>query len=398
MAGPLVGVKVLELAGIGPGPFAAMMLADMGAEVVRIDRVDTAAPSERRRRADVLGRGRRSIAVDLKHEAGVGTLLRMVQDADVLLEGFRPGVAERLGIGPDECLASNRRLVYGRMTGWGQHGPLSTTPGHDINYIALAGALDGIGRVGQPPTPPLNLVGDFGGGGMFLIAGVLAALLERERSGMGQVIDAAMVDGAAVLMAMFYGLAELGAWQAERGTNSIDSGSHFYDVYECSDGRYVAIGAVERQFYAELRNRLGLDDDRWDSQMERTAWPDRKNELAELFRSRTRAEWCEVLEGTDACFAPVLSMDEAHEHPHNVERKTFSRVDGVLQPAPAPRFSRTPTSTPRGAALPGEHSVDILRRWGFDAPDIEELLRVGAVADGPQTSPDRTRSRGEERR
>jgi len=266
------------------------------------------------------------------------------------------------------------------MTGWGQTGPLAHAAGHDINYIALSGALEPIGRAGQPPLAPLNLVGDFGGGGMFLVVGVLSALIERQRSGKGQVIDAAMVDGSALLMTMFHGLRELGGWCAERGTNMIDTGSHYYEVYECSDGKYVAIGAIEPQFYAEFRRLLNLDDPRWDSQTDRAAWPDRKRDLAEIFKARTRSEWCDVLEGSDACFAPVLSLDEVHRHPHNAERGTFIEFDGVLQPAPAPRFSRTPAALERGPVPPGTDSRDVLEGWGFSSREIDDLVTTGAVA------------------
>ena len=342
MAGPLSGVRVIEIQGIGPGPFCGMMLSDMGAEVIRVDRAasvrggDPSTPP-----VDVLARGRRSIGVDLKHPDGVETVLALVETADVLFEGFRPGVAERLGIGPDECAARNPKLVYGRMTGWGQEGPLSHAAGHDINYIALAGALHGIGRAGERPVPPLNLVGDFGGGGMLLAFGIVSALVEAQRTGQGQVVDAAMVDGAATLMAMFFSMTAMGVWHDDRGVNLLDGGAHFYDTYECADGRYVAIGSIEPQFYAELLERTGLADADLPAQMDRSNWPGLKDRLTEVFGSKTRDEWVEIMEGSDVCFAPVLSLGEAPQHHHNVARETFVEVAGVTQPAPSPRFSRT---------------------------------------------------------
>ena len=381
MPGPLQGVRVLELAGIGPGPFAAMMLSDMGAEVVRVDRAasvsggDPATPP-----VDVLNRGRRSIGVDLKNPDGVEAVLRLVESADALLEGFRPGVTERLGLGPDVCLARNPRLVYGRITGWGQSGPYAQASGHDINYIALAGALEAVGRAGQPPTPPLNLVGDFGGGGMLLAYGVVCGLLETGRSGQGQVVDAAMVDGAAVLMTMFYGMKQLGHWQPERGTNLLDTGSHFYDVYECADGTYISVGSIEPQFYAELLRLSGLgEQEDLPPQMDRTQWPAMKERVAAIFRSRTRDEWCAVMDGSDVCFAPVLSLDEAHLHPQNVERATFTERNGVLQPSPAPRFSRTEPAIAGPPAHPGQHTDEILGDWGFAEADIAKLRETGAI-------------------
>lgn len=380
--GPLSGVKVVEVAGIGPGPFCAMMLADMGAEVIRVDRAgsvrggDPDAPP-----ADVLNRGRRSIGIDLKHPDGLATLLELVEGADALIEGFRPGVAERLGIGPDDCWARNPRLVYGRMTGWGQSGPYAHTAGHDINYIALAGALDAIGRAGGPPVPPLNLVGDFGGGGMMLAFGVVCALLEASRSGEGQVVDAAMVDGAAVLMTMFHAFSAMGIWHEERGTNTLDTGAHFYDVYETADAKYVSIGSIEPQFYSELLRLTGLVDEAdFAAQMDRSRWPALKERLAEVFRTKTRDEWCEIMEGTDVCFAPVLSLSEAPQHPHNVERQTFVEIAGVTQPAPAPRFTRTEAEIQRPPAHAGQHTDEVLAAAGFDAARIAELRESGAVA------------------
>ena len=380
MSGPLTGVKILEIAGIGPGPFCAMLLADMGADVLRIDRADhvrggdPAVPP-----ADVLNRGRRSVGINLKSPDGVEALLSLVETADALIEGFRPGVAERLGFGPDVCLERNPRLVFGRMTGWGQEGPYSQAAGHDINYISLAGALEPIGRAGQPPLPPLNLVGDFGGGGMFLAFGVACALFEARGSGEGQVVDAAMVDGAAVLMTMFHAFRAMGIWEDERGTNLLDTGAHFYEVYECADGTYISVGAIERQFYAELLEKLGLDDAEL-PQMDKAQWPALKEKLAALFLTKTRDEWCEILEYSDACFAPVLSIPEAAEHPHNVERGTFVSPQGILQPAPAPRFSRTPAGIQRPPAHAGQHTDEALTEWGLDADRVAKLREAGAIA------------------
>ena len=367
MAGPLAGLRVVEMAGIGPGPFCAMVLADLGAEVLRIERPGSPASA-----TDVLCRGRTLLALDLRQPAAVQDALALIERADVLIEGFRPGVMERLGLGPEVCRARNPRLVYGRMTGWGQSGPLSQAAGHDINYIAISGALHGIGRSGEAPVPPLNYVGDFGGGAMLLAVGVLAALQERTRSGQGQVIDAAMSDGAALLSAMVYGFKAAGQWGNQRGENLLDGGAHFYDTYACADGRHVAIGAIEPQFYALLRERCGIaDDPTFDAQMDPAGWPLLKLRLADVLRTRTRDEWCALLEGTDACFAPVLDWDEAPRHPHNVARGTFATVDGVVQPAPAPRFSRTPADVPGKAPVP---DLAALRaRWGLApiaAPDL----------------------------
>ncbi|MEZ4215820.1 MAG: CaiB/BaiF CoA-transferase family protein [Myxococcota bacterium] len=379
--GPLSGIRILEIAGIGPGPFAAMMLSDMGAEVLRVDRAQAvpAAPPAGASK-DVLARGRRSVALDLKHPDGVAALLRLVEGADALIEGFRPGVMERLGVGPDACLARNPRLVYGRMTGWGQDGPMAHAAGHDINYIALAGALDPIGRAGGPPVPPLNLVGDFGGGGMLLAYGVVCALLEARTSGRGQVVDAAMVDGAALLMGFFHGMRAMGVWKDERGTNMLDTGAHFYDVYETSDGKYVSIGSIEPQFYAELLDKVGLAGRELPRQMARDEWPAMKERLAAIFRTRTRDEWCALMEGSDVCFAPVLSMDEAPRHPHNRERSTFVEVAGFLQPAPAPRFDRTRPAVPAPPAHPGQHTDRALADWGFGADEIAKLRAAKAIA------------------
>ncbi|MDY7102002.1 MAG: CaiB/BaiF CoA-transferase family protein [Actinomycetota bacterium] len=382
--GPLSGFTVIEIQGIGPGPFCAMMLADMGATVIRVDRagsVPASAPAGSP--PDALARGRRSVAVDLKNPDGVETVLSLVEKADALLEGFRPGVAERLGIGPDECLARNPKLVYGRMTGWGQDGPWSQMAGHDINYISLAGALGHIGRKGEPPVPPLNLVGDFGGGGMLLAFGLVCGMLEAQRSGEGQVVDAAMVDGSAVLMAMFAGMRAMGVWNDERGTNLLDTGAHFYDVYETVDGGYVSIGSIEPQFYAQLLELSGLGEDPdLHKQMDRSRWPELKEKVAAVFKSKTRDEWCEIMEGTDVCFAPVLNLDEAANHHHNVARGTFVDHNGFTQPAPAPRFSRTSPALDRPAAVPGQHSDEVLAELGFDEARIAKLKETGAVVQG----------------
>lgn len=380
--GPLAGFKVIEIAGIGPGPFCAMMLADMGADVIRVDRSqsvrggDPDSPP-----ADILMRGRRSIGVDLKSPEGVETVLKLIEGADAMLEGFRPGVAERLGIGPDEAMARNPKLVYGRMTGWGQSGPYAPTAGHDINYIALAGALEPIGRAGGPPVPPLNLVGDFGGGGLMLAFGLVCGMLEAQKTGAGQVVDAAMVDGSAVLMTMFHAFNAMGIWNPERGTNLLDTGAHFYDTYECADGKYVSIGSIEPQFYAELLRLTGLSEDGdFTAQMERSRWPELTERLAGVFRTKTRDEWCEIMEGTDVCFAPVLSISEAPEHPHNKERGTFVEVAGVVQPAPAPRFSRTEASIQRPPSHAGQHTDEILGELGLSTDEISQLRSSGAVA------------------
>jgi alpha-methylacyl-CoA racemase len=381
MAGPLSGVRIVELAGIGPGPFAAMLLSDMGADVLRVDRAQGRLPgTPGDPPKDLLNRGRRSVAVDLKRPDGVETVLRLVEKADALVEGFRPGVTERLGLGPDACLARNPRLVYGRMTGWGQEGPLAQAAGHDINYIALAGALHGIGRRGEAPVPPLNLVGDFGGGGMFLAFGVACALIERERSGRGQVVDAAMVDGAALLMTLMHGMRAMGFWSDERGENLLDTGAHFYEVYETKDGKYVSVGSIEPQFYAELLKHTGLEGEDLPRQMDRSQWSALKERLAAIFRTKTRDEWCAIMEGSDVCFAPVLDMGEAPKHPHNRHRGTFVEVAGVTQPGPAPRFSRTPGEISRPPCWAGQHSQEALADWGFAAEEIERLRQAKAIA------------------
>ncbi len=380
--GPLSGIKIIELAGIGPGPFCAMMLADMGADVIRVDRAqsvvggDPASPP-----ADVLNRGRRSVGLDLKQPDGVETLLKLVEAADALIEGFRPGVAERLGVGPDVCLARNPRLVFGRMTGWGQEGPYAQMAGHDINYIALAGALEPLGRAGDKPLPPINLIGDFGGGGMLLAFGVATALVEAQRSGQGQVVDAAMVDGAAVLMTMIHAFRAMGIWEDNRGSNLLDTGAYYYEVYETKDGKYVSIGSLERQFYEVLLDKLGLTDDpTMPHPQDKSQWPAMKERFTEIFLTKTRDEWCAIFEGTDACFAPVLSMSEAPQHPHNHQRGTFVERNGVVQPAPAPRFSRTAAEIQRPPAFPGQHTDEVLGDWGFDGDDIAKLRASGAIA------------------
>lgn len=378
--GPLEGVKIIEIAGIGPGPFAGMVLSDLGAEVLRIDRVQNVMRAPGDASLDFLARNRRSVGVDLKHREGVAAVLRLVERADGLYEGFRPGVMERLGLGPDVCLERNPRLVYGRITGFGQEGPLSRAAGHDINYIALAGTLHSIGREGEAPLPPLNLVGDFGGGGMLLAVGMLAALVEQARSGKGQVVDAAMVDGAALLNTMMYSLRRIGMWIDERGKNLLDTGAHFYDVYETKDGEYVSIGSIEPQFYAELIRLAGLDGEDLPAQMDREKWPDLKRRLREIFKTKTRDEWCAIMEGSDVCFAPVLSMAEAPEHPHNRARGTFVEVDGAVQPRPAPRFSRTPNEVARPPAVPGQHTDEALADWGFPPEEIAKLRELGAIA------------------
>ena len=373
--GPLRGLRIIELAGIGPGPFCGMMLSDMGAEVIRVDRVGGSGG----RRRDVLARNRRSIAVDLKQPAGVEVVLKLVESADGLFEGFRPGVMERLGLGPETCLARNKKLVYGRMTGWGQEGPIAHAAGHDINYIGLAGALHAIGEPGGKPVPPLNLIGDFGGGGMLLAYGLVCGLLEASRSGEGQVIDAAMVDGAASLMAMFFSMAGHGFKDA-RGANMLDGGAHFYNTYETRDGKYVCIGAIEPQFYAELVEKAGLDKERFAPQMDAAAWDGFKAELTAVFKAKTRDEWCAIMEGSDVCFAPVLSIFEAPSHPHNRHRGTFVEVDGVTQPAPSPRFSRTPAKVAGAARAPGQDTRAVLADVGLTADEIDALAETGAVA------------------
>jgi len=384
MAGPLSGIRIVELAGIGPGPFAAMMLADMGADIIRVERAQAVrGPAPEQPYFDVMQRGRRNVALDLKHPDGVATLMDLLAAADGMIEGFRPGVIERLGLGPDVCLERNPKLVIGRMTGWGQDGPMAHAAGHDINYISLAGALAHFARAGERPVPPINLVGDFGGGGMLLAFGMVCGLLEAQRSGQGQVIDAAMVDGAALLMSMFWSFSAIGAHNEDApGTNLLDTGAHFYDVYETKDQRYVSLGSIEPQFYAELLQRLGLSDDPdFQAQNDKTRWPRLKERLAAIIATKTRDEWVAELEGTDVCFAPVLKMSDAAKHPHNVARGTFIDVAGQVQPAPAPRFSRTAATVDIPPAHPGQHTREVLTDWGISAERIEALLASGAAVD-----------------
>ncbi|WP_431922076.1 CaiB/BaiF CoA transferase family protein [Amycolatopsis tucumanensis] len=386
MSGPLSGVRVVELGGIGPAPFAAMMMSDLGAEVVRIDRpLGGDLGEHQRHELDLLLRGRRSIALDLKARRGQETVLRLLDRADVLLDPFRPGVAERLGIGPGPVLERNPRLIYGRMTGWGQTGPLATAAGHDINYVALAGPLAAIGRRDTPPPPVLNLVGDFGGGGMVMVVGVLAALLERARSNRGQVIDAAMVDGTAALFASIVGFMNMGVWNGNREDNFLDGGAPYYDSYATADGRYITIGSIEPQFYALLLDRLGLDPGEW-PQDDRSRWPALRVRLTEIFASATRDHWVEVFEGTDVCFAPVLTVDEAMAHPHLKARGTYVTEFGMRQPAPVPRFDRTPGSIQSPPCSPGEHTRTALADWGFAEREIAELIEAGVAVDRPRVT------------
>jgi len=383
MTGPLAGVRVIEMVGIGPCPFAAMMLADMGADVIRIDRKATpGAPNPfpmLGTRYDVMARGRRSLALDLKQPAAKEVVLRLLEKSDILLEGFRPGVMERLGLGPEVCQARNPALVYGRITGWGQSGPLAQAAGHDINYLALTGMLHAMGRADAPPSPPLNLVGDFGGGAMMLAFGVVCAALEARGSGKGQVVDAAMTDGAALLGAMMYGMRAHGDWRDERASNLLDGGAHFYDTYACADGKFISIGAIEPHFYALLLKLTDTSDPAFDAQMDPAMWPALSEKFTGLFATRPRDAWCVLLEGTDACFAPVLDMAEAPLHPHNAARGTFVDVGGVTQPAPAPRFSRTAPALGIGPALPGQHSSAILADHGWSEADIAALRQANVI-------------------
>ncbi len=374
--GPLEGIKVLEIASIGPGPFCSMMLSDLGAQVIRIDRKELVGTGDSR---ISLNRGRKSLALDLKQPEAIETVLRMVETADMLVEGFRPGVMERLGLGPETCLSRNPRLIFGRMTGWGQTGPMAQAAGHDINYISLAGALHAMGHEDQAPTPPLNLVGDFGGGAMYLLAGLLAAYIEAQKSGQGQVVDAAMTDGTASLLTAFFGLRALGRWTDQRASNYLDGGAHYYGCYTCSDGKFISIGSIEPKFYALLLDKLDIEDDEFQAQNERDCWSTLRGKLETLFLTRTRDDWCAILENTDVCFAPVLSMAEAPGHPHNIARKTFVEVDGVTQPAPAPRFSRTQGEIQGPAARVGEHSEEVLKEWGFGDQEIAALRQAGAL-------------------
>ena len=386
--GPLQGVKIVELAGIGPAPFCAMLLSDMGAEVIRLDRAANVGHGDSRvggppgeeYRFNLLARGRRNIAIDLKHKSGAEAALRLIGKADALIEGFRPGVMERLGLGPDICLARNKKLVYGRMTGWGQDGPIAHTAGHDINYISLSGVLYSIGEAGGPPVPPLNLVGDFGGGALYLAMGVLAGVINARATGQGQVIDCSMVEGSASLMTMMYAALASGAWTEQRGANRTDGGAHYYQVYETKDGEHVSVGSIEPQFYALLLQHTGLEGEPLPEQTDRSHWPEMQQRLARIFKQKTRAEWTEIMEQTDICFAPVLRMSEALDHPHNVHRQSFVEIDGIPQPGPAPRFLGTPTQVQRPPARIGEHTDEVLRDWGFSAADIAELHKTGAVA------------------
>jgi alpha-methylacyl-CoA racemase len=385
--GPLAGYRIVEMAGIGPAPFAAMLLADMGAQVIRVDRreaADLGLPG-REPRFEVLHRGRRSIALDVKAEAGREVVKRLSAKADAIIEGFRPGVMERLGLGPDVLLAINPKLVFGRMTGFGQDGPLAQAAGHDINYIALAGVLHAIGRKGGAPVPPLNLVGDFGGGGMFLAFGVVCALLEAHKSGKGQVVDAAMVDGSATLMALMYGLFAQGAWKDERGVNVLDTGAPWYNTYATKDGKWLSVGAIEGRFYEEFVTRLGLEMSELPKQHDRSGWPDLERRFADTIAAKTRDEWERIFAGSDACVAPILALSEVADHPHNAARATFSRRDGVLQPAPAPRFSRTVPEMGGSPRKAGADTAAVLADFGYTAGEIAALDESGII--GVSTTP-----------
>lgn len=378
--GPLAGYKFVEMGGIGPGPMCAMLLADLGAEIVRIDRlVDSGLGTASDPKYSLLMRSRRSIAVDTKTDAGRELILELIEQADGLIEGFRPGVMERLGLGPDVALERNPKLVYGRMTGWGQEGPMAKVAGHDINYIALSGVLHAIGREGEAPVPPLNLVGDFGGGALYLALGLVSGILEAQKSGRGQVVDAAMVDGAASLMTTFFGLMAGGNWKDERGVNILDTGAHYYNVYETKDGKYVSIGSIEAKFYAQLLELTGLDKEDLPPQMDRASWPIFKEKLEAVFKTKTRDEWDGIMGGTDVCYAPVLSIIEATEHPHNAHRQTFVTYDDVLQPAPAPRFSRTAGEIQGPPCLPGEHTTEAMLDWGVSQENIDSLRASGVI-------------------
>ncbi|CAA0092094.1 Acetyl-CoA:oxalate CoA-transferase [Zhongshania aliphaticivorans] len=375
--GPLTGLRILEIEGLGPAPFAGMMFADMGAEVISITRKSAAADAPINN--SISERGKKSIALNLKDPRGVEAVLKLCESADALIEGFRPGVAERLGIGPNDCAARNPKLVYGRMTGWGQTGPLSNAAGHDINYISLSGALHAMGREGDNPLPPLNLVGDFGGGGMFLAFGVVSALLEATRSGKGQVVDTSMVEGSAALMHMMYSLFNHNMWADKRGVNVLDTGAHFYETYETSDNKYVSIGSIEPQFYQILKEKLQLDAN-FEAQLDENRWPEMKDKLKAIFKTKTRDQWCELLEGSDVCFAPILSMKEAPHHPHNVDRKSFIEINGDLQPGPAPKFSRTTPSVSEGAPRPGSHTNNVLQELaGYEPQQLDELRAQGVL-------------------
>ena len=383
MAGPLAGIRVIEMVGLGPCPFAAMMLADMGAEVIRIDRKPVPGAVSPfpmlGTKFDVMARGRRSLALDLKQPEAREVMLQLVEQADVLLEGFRPGVMERLGLGPVVCQARNAKLVYGRITGWGQTGPLAQAAGHDINYLALSGMLHAMGRADAPPAPPLNLVADFGGGAMMLAFGVVCAVLEARTSGQGQVVDAAMVEGSALLGAMIYGFRAFGSWSDQRGANLLDGGAHFYDNYACADGKFISIGAIEPQFYALLLRLCDIHDPAFDAQMDVAQWPQLKLKIATIFKSKSQQEWCALMEGSEVCFAPVLEMAEAPQHPHNLARGSFIEVDGVTQPAPVPHFSRSIPEVSAAPAAPGQHSVEILKDWKVSTQMIAQLLEKKVI-------------------
>jgi alpha-methylacyl-CoA racemase len=377
--GPLAGIRIIELKGIGPGPYAGMLLADMGADVIVVERSSRFAGFGVPAKHDVNSRGKRSIALDLKNPLGLKTLLRLVAGADALLEGFRPGVAERLGFGPEVCHEFNPKLVYGRITGWGQDGPLATTPGHDINFISITGALAAIGNK-EKPIMPLNVVGDYGGGSLFLVAGMLAALLEARASGEGQVVDAAITDGSASLMSAYYGWQKAGFWKTDRGSNLLDGAAYYYNVYETSDGKHVSVGPLEPQFYALFVEKAGLDPDTFAKQAGVDDWPRLRDRLAEVIRQKTQQEWCELLEGTDACVSPVLDILEAPQHPHNQARGTYIEIDGLQQPSPAPRFSRTRCDMPEPPSPEGADSEDVLRELGLGSDEIAELRRSGALS------------------
>lgn len=380
MSGPLQGMRVVEMAGIGPGPFCAMMLADMGAEVIRVHQKNNAPLLPiLNTKYDILARGRRSLAIDLKKPGAAEAVLQLIDRADALIEGYRPGVMERLGLGPEVCFERNPKLVFGRMTGWGQTGKLAAAAGHDINYISLSGVLNAIGRSGSAPVVPLNLVGDFGGGGLMLAFGIVCAVLEASRSGKGQVVDAAMTDGSALLASSMFGFKAAGMWSNQRGENLLDGAAHFYDTYECADGRYVSVGAIEPKFYELLLRKLGIDDPAFTAQMDSTKWPELKRRLAEAFKTRRRDEWASVFDGTDACCTPILDWDEAPRNEHNSERKTFIDIEGVTQPAPAPRFSRTIPEVSRSPARIDEHTEAILSDWGVDRSLVAALREQGAI-------------------
>ena len=373
--GPLSGLKVVEIEGLGPAPFCGMLFADLGAEVISITRKS----SSKARPESISERGKKTIALNLKDPEAIEIVLSLCERADVFTEGFRPGVAERLGIGPEQCMNRNPKLVYGRMTGWGQTGPLASAAGHDINYISLSGALHAIGRAGERPLPPLNLVGDFGGGGMFLAFGVMCAAWEAQRSGQGQVVDVSMVEGSAALMHMMYGMLASRVWADDRGSNMLDGAAHFYDTYETADGKYVSIGSIEPQFYQKLIELAELDPEEFAPQLDISQWADLKSKLTQVFGRKTRDEWCSIMEGTDVCFAPILSMNEAANHPHNVARGSFIEIEGVNQPAPAPRFDRTVPSTPESARPAGSDTDSVLSELGFEQQKIDDLRASGVL-------------------